>query len=524
MATAEKKQKIWPWFVLLLPAIAAPVIISRIRANEELEENIRGMQSALTIVASVLFAWLWALIMLARGWTARILVFLAPAVLLGIFLSLFRNAGAAGNGIPNWTWRWEPQPDELLEQLTAVEATAEIKAPEGAADFLRFLGSKGENRVDGVVLARDWKAQPPKELWRQTVGAGWTGFVVAGGLAITQEQRGPEEWVVAYKLADGSRVWSHARSVRFSEGQGGDGPRATPTVVGDRVYAMGATGWLMCLELKSGKALWETSVLSGLAAKNLMWGKSCSPLVSADKVVVTGGENPSPSVVAYDVANGKELWRSGLPNDGASYASVVAAKLAGREVLLSVNALSLTIHDPAGGKILASHPWEGNWPKCSDPIVLPDDKILLTAGYQMGDYLLQVKPNGEKLALEVVWNTKGMKTTFNNCTVRDNAVYGIDDGILACMDLKDGKRLWKSERVGQGQILAVGDLLLVQTESGPVLLVEASPAGSKVLGKLKALEGKTWNNLCLAGKYLLARNDKEAVCYELPVVQMGEKK
>ena len=101
--------------------------------------------------------------------------------------------------------------------------------------------------------------------------------------------------------------------------------------------------------------------------------------------------------------------------------------------------------------------------------------------------------------------------------IRDNAAYGIDDNILAAIDLKDGKRLWKSERVGSGQVLAVGDLLLVQTEPGPILLVEVSPAGSKVLGKLKGLDGKTWTNLCLAGKWLLARNDREAVCYELPV-------
>lgn len=189
--------------------------------------------------------------------------------------------------------------------------------------------------------------------------------------------------------------------------------------------------------------------------------------------------------MAYDAKTGKKLWQAGT--DGASYATPVLAKLIGRDLILSVNATSVTVNDIASGKILGSHPWPGMFPKCSDPMVVSGDKILITAGYQMGDHLLQAKAQDDSIQLDLVWSGKGIRTGFSNCVIRDNAAYGIDDNILAAIDLKDGKRLWKSERVGSGQVLAVGDLLLVQTEPGPILLVEVSPPGARFWANSRAL-------------------------------------
>jgi len=520
----ESKQRgWWRWIVLAFLPVIGYGIIRLVWLNDGLEENMRGMTSALTIAMTILVSYLWILIFIAPNWIWRLAVGAAPFVFFTGFFSLFKFTGSEGNGTPNLVWRWEKSADETLGKIKAEAPKEKIKAPEGAQDFLRFLGTSGQNRVDGVTLDRDWKAKPPREVWRHEVGAAWTGFVVSGGIALTQEQRGPEELVVAYELATGKPLWSHSRAVRFSESQGGDGPRATPTIVGERVFVMGATGWLACHELASGKLVWEKNVLADPVAKNPIWAKSCSPLFVPEKpggkddgkIIVSGGDKPGPTLLAFDSKTGSKVWQAG--EDGASYATPVLTMLLGKEVVVSVNATTVTVHDPVAGKILATHPWEGNWPKCSDPIPVGGDKILVTAGYQMGDHLLQAKAAGDGMMLEVVWSGKGMRTGFNNVTVRDNVAYGIDDSILAAIDLKDGKRLWKSERVGSGQVLGVGDLLLVQTEPGTILLVEGTAQQSKVLGKLKALDSKTWTNLCLAGKWLVARNDREAVCYELPV-------
>lgn len=515
----------WRWIVLGQLLVGGAGTIVWIQRNEDLEENMRGIISHGSGAVTFLLSFLWTLIFVAPNWKWRLTVGLVP-VLFGVgFFSLLKSTGSYGNGELRFVWRWEKAPGDSITKIQIESKKNKVIAPEGAADFLRFLGNAGLNRADGVTLGRDWKATPPREVWRHEVGPAWTGFVVSGGLCLTQEQRGPEELLVAYELATGHPVWSHARSQRFVEFQGGDGPRATPTLVGDKVFVMGATGWLACHELLTGALLWETDVLADPKAQNPRWAKSCSPLFipaktvpgkdEIDRIIVTGGDAPGPTLLAYNAKTGGKLWQAGV--DGASYATPVLAKLCGREVILSVNATSVTVHDISTGKILGTHPWPGMFPKCSDPILVAGDKILITAGYQMGDHLLQAVARGDEIQLDPVWSGKGIRTGFSNCVILDNTAYGIDDTILAAIDLKEGKRLWKSERVGSGQVLAVGDLLLVQTEPGPILLVEVSPAGSKVLGKLKALDGKTWTNLCLSGKWLLARNDREAVCYELPV-------
>ena len=116
-----------------------------------------------------------------------------------------------------------------------------------------------------------------------------------------------------------------------------------------------------------------------------------------------------------------------------------------------------------------------------------------------------------------IWSNNRMKTKFCTAVVFENHAYGLDDGILACLDLATGKQRWKGGRYGHGQVLLAGELLVVQAESGEIVLVAPNPAGLKELGRIRALEGKTWNNPALAGPYLLVRNDHEAACYELPL-------
>jgi outer membrane protein assembly factor BamB len=110
-----------------------------------------------------------------------------------------------------------------------------------------------------------------------------------------------------------------------------------------------------------------------------------------------------------------------------------------------------------------------------------------------------------------------MKTQFNSVSVRDGFFYGLDDSMLACVEMSSGERKWKGGRYGSGQTLLADGLLIIQSEPGAVLLAEAKPDGFVELGRLDALRAKTWNHPTLAGRYLLVRNDREAVCYELPV-------
>src|SRR5207249_1922915 len=141
--------------------------------------------------------------------------------------------------------------------------------------------------VHGPALARDWKAHPPRLLWRQPVGGGYAAFVLAGNVAVTIEQRRESEAVVCYNRATGEQSWVYSYPAHFSETLGGDGPRATPTIADSEVFSLGATGKLVCLELKSGKLKWEVNILEG--NENLPWGMSGSPLVYDQVVVVNPG-------------------------------------------------------------------------------------------------------------------------------------------------------------------------------------------------------------------------------------------
>jgi outer membrane protein assembly factor BamB len=384
-------------------------------------------------------------------------------------------------------------------------------------DSPEFLGPGRSNTLASLSLERDWAKHPPEELWRQPIGAGWAGWAVAGHRAVTQEQRGEHELVVCYDLFTGKPLWAHTNEVRFSEALGGDGPRATPTIAGDRVFALGATGILDCLELSSGRSLWSRPTLSEAKSENLMWGKSSSPLVVGELVVVSGGET-APSLLAYDRATGTPAWQRG--SDRSSYASPVLASLAGRSQILTVNAGSVAGHDAADGRVLWTYAWPGNFPKCSQPVPLPPDRVFISAGYNVGSALLRLKAgDGGAPGVEEIWRKRVMKTQFANVAVLGGFVYGLDEGILLCTALESGERQWKDGRYGHGQLLLAKDLLVIQTEPGPVVLVEANPKEFREVARYPALSSKTWNQPTLAGQFLLVRNDREAVCLKLPLAK-----
>jgi outer membrane protein assembly factor BamB len=226
---------------------------------------------------------------------------------------------------------------------------------------------------------------------------------VVQGRAYTQEQRGDEELVTCYDLFTGHLLWEHADKTCFTQWQSGGGPHATPTVDAGRVYAYGGTGLLSCLDAATGALVWQHSVLTENKLANLEWGISASPLLVDEKVIVTGGETSGPMLFAFQRDTGAPLWQSG--DDKASYSSPVAASLAGQRVILSSNARSLTAYDPKAGTLLLDIPWGSDKrPKASQPIVIGEDRVFVSAGYGYGCHLYQVKAEADgKLSGTELW-------------------------------------------------------------------------------------------------------------------------
>ena len=508
----------WVPIAIVLLAVAGIVIL---QMQPELERNFLGMIRVAIVLLAVVLTLLWLLLLSRFPWQLRLGVAVALGLVIFAGKKSVRVVGTAdGTGRPRLAWRWsaEPQPRLAAPPPTAPAAPlADDPRLAQAADVPQFFGPARDGVVREAGLARDWTATPPRELWRQPIGSGWSAFAVVGGRAFTQEQRGEEELVTCYELLTGRLLWAHADHARFHEWQGGAGPRATPTVGGGRVFALGATGILNCLDAETGRREWSRDVLGENHLANLLWGVSCSPLLVDDSVIVTGGLTSGPTLFAYRRSTGEPLWKTGT--DKASYSSPSLATLAGRRVVLAVNATSFTIHDPANGAVLLDFPWsDKEWPKASQPAVLDGDRVFLAAGYGLGCMMLKITAGADgRLTATQLWKNLRMKTQFNSVAPRGGFIYGLDDGLLACVDLATGERKWKDGRYGSGQTLLVDDLILIQSEPGPVVLASARPDAFAELGRLPALRSKTWNHPTLAGRYLLVRNDQEAVCYELPL-------
>ncbi len=501
---------------LKVTAVLVVVAFAIVRFWPELERNFQGwLNIGIAAIGLALVLFWFAFLSRIRWWMRLLGVLVIGLAGFGISKSVHKVGTISSIGFPRLAWNWTPP--RAAAFIPAPAAPAPLAPATDIPDVPQFFGPNRDGIITGAKLAHDWKTAPPKQLWRQPIGAGWSAFAVAGGRAFTQEQRGENEAVTCYDVRTGKLLWSHTNAARFYQWQGGEGPRATPTVHRGQVFAYGATGILDCLDAATGQRVWTRDVLKENNLENLEWGVSASPLVFDETVVVSGGNASQPTLLAFVRSTGEPLWRSG--SDRPGYSSPVLATLAGRRVVLSFNSVSLTAHDPLTTEVVLNFPWsEARVPKAAQPVALPGDRVFLSAGYGTGCVMLQIKA-GEKNTLTAtpIWKNLRMKNQFNSIAVRDGFFYGLDDGGLACVSVETGERKWKGGHYGSGQSLLVDDLVLIQSESGPVALAEAKPDGFHELGGIPALSGKTWNHPVLAGRYLLVRNDVEAVCYELPV-------
>ncbi len=461
----------------------------------------------------------WLLVTRQVRWSNKLIVFSGVGILVLMLLASIRKIENTGNNNYVIHWRWEKTQDQRLaefEDKSKRQEPQSFQLDSDSPQFTDFLGPNRNGVADGPKLLADLKAHPPKEIWRRPMGEGYAGFVISGGLAVTIDQRGNDEVVVALDLKTGKDVWAKAYPGYFEEELGGNGPRATPTIAGNEVFALGAAGLLVCLDLATGEEKWNTNILKDASAKNITWGMSGAPLVTTDKVIVNPGGESDKDVVAYDRRTGKIVWSGG--KNRAAYSSPVLATIQNVPQVLMLDSKELAGYDLESGKQLWRFGFETfNGINVGQPLLLPEDQVFVSAGYDKGASLVKVSRVEGEWRVDEVWQSKQMKCKMGSCIYRDGYIYGLDDGIFACIDASTGKRKWKSGRYGHGQFLLRDNVLVIQAETtGNLVLVEATPSKHTELAQETALTGgKTWNAPALAGNLLLLRNHFEAALYEL---------
>ena len=383
-----------------------------------------------------------------------------------------------------------------------------------AAYWSNFRGPNRDGFYEEMELRTTWPSDGLPLLWSRPVGGGYASLVIANGQVFSIEQRGQNEVVAAYDLQTGREVWIHSWIAEFRESVGGNGPRATPTWDEGRLYALGATGEFRCLQAATGKLIWARHILKDNDATNVVWGMAASPLIVDEKVIVLPGGPSGKSVVAYHKLTGQPIWKS--LDDRQAYTSPMLVRLAGRRQILVVSALrlmGLTVED---GSLLWDYPWETPYDaNASQPLVVDENRLLISAGYGHGAALIAIRPANRIFTAEPVWVNKRMKNKISSSVLHEGHVYGLDERILACVDVETGKLKWKGGRYGYGQLLLAGGHLIVLTDSGELVLVKATPEGHQELARFPALKGKTWNNPAIAGGHLLVRNTTEMASFDL---------
>jgi len=555
-----------PWFdrIGAIVLMVIGISVTRGLVHESIAGGMMGFLLILYAVPAMSLA-LVAAVVAGRGRSGAVRRgFIVASVLLAcLAFTLLRTDGMTGDADSQLAWRWTPSPEERLLSQGGNEAAAPVSRPEpeptpataqpdvraeatepraasvpvpqlaakpvettepagdvdvdraAPAEWPGFRGPARDSVVRGVRIVTDWSRTPPVELWRHPIGPAWSSFAVRGNRFFTQEQRGDDEIVTCYDLVTGEPVWMHRDSARFWESNAGAGPRGTPTVVGDRVYAFGATGILNALDEESGAVIWSRNAAADTGVPVPDWGFASSPVITDGMVVIaTAGV-----LAAYDIDTGEPRWFG--PKRGWGYASPQLETIDGVEQIVLLDGVGALGVAPADGAVL----WEFSWPGDGilQPAVLDGHDVLIGSGSGLNEAVgtrrIAVSHRADGWAVEDRWMSRGLKPYFNDFVVHRGYAYGFDGSILAAINLEDGERVWKGGRYGHGQLMLLPDqdLLLVLSEEGELVLVRASPDGFSEVARFPVLDGKTWNHPVIVGDVLLVRNGAEMAAFRLPI-------
>jgi outer membrane protein assembly factor BamB len=409
--------------------------------------------------------------------------------------------------------------------------------PARAADWPQWRGPDRTDVSKETGLLKSWPKEGPKLLWTyKDAGNGYSGPAIVGDRLYTLGARGDTEYVIALDLKgvkDGTvkEAWSAKVGPRFNESRG-DGPRSTPTVDGDVLYALSPSGpkgdsqgELVCVELAGGKIKWQKSLRKDLGGKMMSgWGYSESPLVDGEQLICTPGGKQG-TLAALNKKTGDVIWRSKELTDDAGYSSVVAADLGGVRQYVQTTKEAVAGVAAKDGKLLWRFPKPEYRTAVIPTPIVRDNLVYVTAGYGVGCDLLQINPEGQGFKAERLYDRDARKLTENKhggVVLVGDHIYGWSDSgnRWVCQELKTGKQAWESKALGRGSITcADGCLYCYSEDNGTCVLIEATPTAWKETGRFTIPQqkkpGSIWPHPVVANGRLYLRDQDLIFCYDV---------
>jgi outer membrane protein assembly factor BamB len=387
------------------------------------------------------------------------------------------------------------------------------------ADWPQFNGLHRDNKSLETGLLSTWPSGGPKRAWvSRGLGAGYSSVAVVNGVVYTMGNKGESEAVIALDAGTGEKIWStpFARAAHLSAG---DGPRSTPSVSAGAVYGLSGYGDLVCLDASSGAIRWKENILQEFGAQNGSWGMCESVLVDDNRVICSPGGDDA-TLVALDPATGNPLWKALTPEkDRPGYASAAVAEVGGvRQYVQFTGSGTVGIRADDGKFLWRENSAANSSANCSSPQVA-GDLVFTSSSYGIGGALVKLTASHSTVTAKLVYRTHDMSSHHGDMVIVDGLLYGSSDpGVLTCLDLASGKVKWRNRSVGKGAVTYADGRIYLRSEEGPVVLVEATGAGYRELGRFEPPKGKgssAWSHPVVAAGKLFLRDQDLLLCYDL---------
>ena len=399
--------------------------------------------------------------------------------------------------------------------VAQVSPSAETQAGEPVAptDWVRYRGPDGDGREESAELILPWPTEGPPQLWSVPVGGGFSAVAAAGNRLYTLASEGRDELLLAFDHDDGSEVW-RLRTDDKRRDSFGDGPRSTPVVDGERVFAVSALGRLWAVNRHDGTVLWQHDLRRELGAMVPTWGVSASPTVEGDLLLFDVGGRRGHGIVAFDKTNGEIAWatESGIPG----YSLPLSVALDGIRQTVFFTGSKVLALNPEDGSTLWSKPWKTAYDvNAAAPVFVPPQGIFISSGYDTGASLFKVEKHDGALTAKEQWHSDTMRNHFSSSVYHDGFLYGFDDKELKCLDARTGHEQWRKVGFGHGTLIYVDGHLVVLGDRGLLALVKATSERYHEVAAAAQGDAKHWTAPTFHRGRLLVRNQRQLTAIQI---------